>query len=196
MNGALRIAAVALLVVSCGPAEGVATMDDPALSMRLPADWKQLPAMSLRSQAEQGSAASTRAVKEMYDQLISEIDGQRVRLYATGPSGFDQWQATIIIEVTDAGSVNEQIDKAQKLATAFGTPTTSARTDVKLAIGQGVRLENTADPPASGGVAARGIDYVVQLADGRILWINTTAPAASTTFADTIDKAIGTIGRC
>jgi hypothetical protein len=64
---------------------------------------------------------------------------------------------------------------------------------VTLPIGNGVRLTHTADaPPRSEGqaVAARAIDYVIRLDDGRILWINSTAPESSTTFEGMVDWAV------
>jgi hypothetical protein len=168
-------------------------MDDPNLSMRLPAGWRALPITMLRSRAEQASAATTGAIREAYQQLILRVDANQVRVFASGPSGFDPWQGTLVIEVTDAPSVDEQIARVLKIETAFAEATTSERTAVTLAIGAGVRLEQTADPPGGQGVAARGINYVVQLDDGRIIWINSTGPAASKTFEDMIDGAVATI---
>jgi hypothetical protein len=178
---------------SAPAAHAVATMDDPNLSMRLPAGWRSLPVATLRSRAEQASAATTGAIKEEYEKLILRIDANQIRLYAAGPSGLNPWQGTLVIEVSAAKSVDEQIAWIGTLLTAFAKPKTSEQTEAKLAIGTGVRLEQTADPPAGQGVPARGINYVVKLGDGRIMWINSTGPEASMTFAGMIDGSVATI---
>ena len=170
-------------------------IDGTDLAIQLPPAWRATPVAALRSHAEQASAAATGAIKDAYEQLIRDIDANAVRLYAFGPTGVDPWQGTLVIQVTDAASIEDQIDRVMKLETAFAKPTTSVRTDVKLSVGSGVRLEQTAEPPGGQGVPARGINYVVELEDGRIMWISSTAPEASTTFAGMIDWAVTTMSR-
>jgi hypothetical protein len=173
--------------------DAVTTINDPDLSLRLPAGWRSLPLAMARSQAEQVSAVMTGAIKEAYEQLIVQIDANEVRLFAAGPTGVDPWQGTLVVEVTDVRSAEEQIARILKLQTAIAKATTSERSTVKLVIGSGVRLEQTAEAPSDQGVAARAINYVVELDDGRIMWINSTGPAASKTFAALIDGAVATI---
>jgi hypothetical protein len=146
----------------------------------------------LREQAVQGSSSTIAAIREVNEQLIRDIDSGAVRLVAFGPSGLPPWQGTMIIQVTNAASIEEQTSRITTLQARFSTPSSSEQSDIALPIGKGVRLSNTSDPPPGfdQAVAARGIDYVIKLDDGRILWINSTGPAASTTFAGMIDWAV------
>jgi hypothetical protein len=194
-TGVVPSLSTAQVPASALAADDVTTMEDPDLSMRLPASWRSLPVTTLRSRAEQASAATTGDIKEQYEQLILRIDANQIRLYAAGPSGLNPWQGTLVIEVTDAKSVDEQSVRIGKILTAFAKPKTSEQTEAKLAIGTGVRLEQTADPPGGQGVPARGINYVVKIGDGRIMWVNSTGPAASMTFAGMIDSTVATISR-
>jgi hypothetical protein len=168
-------------------------ISNPDLSIELPNDWLVVRIARLREQAVQGSSSTIAAVRMVNELLIRDIDSGAVRLFAFGPSGMPPWQATMMIQVTTAASIEEQTARITKLQTTFAKPSSSERTDVTLPVGNGVRLSNTADaPPGSEGqaVAARGIDYVIKLDDGRILWINSTAPEASTTFEGMIDWAV------
>jgi hypothetical protein len=194
-TGVVPSPSTAQVPASAPAADAVATMEDPDLSMRLPASWRSPPVATLRARAEQASAVTTGDIKEQYEQLILRIDANQIRLYAAGPSGLNPWQGTLVIEVTDAKSIDEQSARIGKLMTAFVKPKTSEQTEAMLAIGTGVRLEQTADPPAGQGVPARGINYIVKLDDGRIMWINSTGPEASMTFAGMIDSTVATISR-
>jgi hypothetical protein len=174
-----------------------AIFDDPDATIVLPEGWQTAPASELRKQVEQGAALGpSDAIKRAYQQLLTDIDAQWVRLFAFGPSGFAPWQGTLTIEVTDAKSIAAQIDRVTAIGAAFAKPKTSEQTKVTLPIGTGVRLEQTADPAEEfgpGAVAARGIHYVLELPDGRIMWFMSTGPEASTTFADMIDAAVATL---
>jgi hypothetical protein len=74
----------AQVLPSAPAADAVATMHDPNLSMRLPAGWRSLPVATLRSRAEQASAATTGAIKAEYEKLILRIDANQIRLYGPG----------------------------------------------------------------------------------------------------------------
>ena len=125
-----------------------ATFDDPDATIQLPDGWQTAPASELRKQVEQGVALGpSDAIKRAYQGLLTDIDADWVRLFAFGPSGFAPWQGTLTIEVTDAKSIEAQIDRVTALEAAFAKPKTSEETKVTLPIGSGVRLEQTADPP-------------------------------------------------
>jgi hypothetical protein len=171
----------------------VTEISDPDLSIELPNDWHAVSLDRLRERAVQGSSSTIADVRNANEQLIQDIDAGVVRLFAFGPSGAPPWQGTIIILVPTASSIEDVMARIAKLQAAFTKPTSSERSDVTLPIGKGVRLTQTADPPPGSdgqAVAARGIDYVIKLDDGRILWINSTAPEASTTFQGMIDWAV------
>ena len=171
----------------------VTNIDDPDLTIELPPDWLVVRVARLREQAVQGSTSTIDAVRKVNEQLIRDIDSNVVRLVAFGPSGAPPWQGTMIIQVTTAASIEEQTARIERLQATFATPSSSGRLDITLPIGKGVRLSNTSDPPPGSegqAVAGRGIDYVIKLDDGRILWINSTGPEASTTFAGMIDRAV------
>jgi hypothetical protein len=168
-------------------------ISNPDLSIELPNDWHAVSLDRLRERAVQGSSSTIADVRNANEQLIQDIDAGVVRLFAFGPSGAPPWQGTIIILVPTASSIEDVMARIAKLQAAFTKPTSSERSDVTLPIGKGVRLTQTADPPPGSdgqAVAARGIDYVIKLDDGRILWINSTAPEASTTFQGMIDWAV------
>jgi hypothetical protein len=173
-----------------------ATLDDPKLTIHLPPGWRTIPIPALRDVAVQQSAAASGPIKDLYTQVLADIDSGAVRLVADGPSGVDPWRATMIVQVTDAASVDAQMAVLKTRAGTFGKVTSSEQAPVSLSIGTGERREGTSKPPAGltgQSTAARAIDFVVKLDDGRILWINSTAPEASTTFVDAIDLAVGTI---
>ena len=176
----------------------VATIDDPALTMRLPSGWHTTPVALLRAQVEQLSLSGGPVLGEIYKAALADIDAGAVRLFASGPSGFNPWQASMVIEVKKAVTVDVQIAAIKANALRVSPPTTSDQTSVTLSIGAAERLSETADPPVGArglAVAAHAIDYVVQLDDGRILWINTTGPEASLTFAAMVDAAVASLTR-
>jgi hypothetical protein len=174
----------------------VATIDDPSLTMTLPANWQRFPVATFRAEAEQQAATAPEPIKGLYADALADIDAGAMRLIASGPSGFDPWQATMLVEVTNVSSIEAQITEIKRRSATIGKPTTSEQTQMTLSIGVAERLTETADPPAGlTGLStpARGLNYVVKLADGRILWINASGPAASSTFADMIDATVETI---
>jgi hypothetical protein len=177
---------------SPGPA-AVATIDDPGLSLRLPPGWQPLPISAIRGELEQAKAVAAPAARAAYAGVIGLVDAGEIRGGGIGPSGFGGWQGTILYAVSPAASIDAEIALVEPLQVAVVEPTTRERTDVRLAVGRAVRIETTADPqPAasSGSVAARGVEYFVDLGHGRIFWLTATGPADSPTFAALIDDAM------
>jgi hypothetical protein len=176
----------------------VARIEDPDLSINLPPQWRTQPISELRSGIEQQAAASSGVLHDIYLRLLADIDAGAMRLFAFGPSGFENWPASLLIEVTDAPSVEAQIAAIKARWAKVGKPTSSDRRTVTLRMGSMERLSQTAGPPvgATGPTSAsRTIDYVTQLDDGRILWVTSSGPEASAIFPDLIDIAVVTLGR-
>jgi hypothetical protein len=176
----------------------IATIADPSLTLHLPPGWRTTPIGLVRDQVVQLSTSADPVTSELYTRFLADIDADAVRLFASGPSGLNPWQGTLIVEVTKAETVDAQIDAIKATALLVAPPTSSERTSIDLSIGPAERLSQTAEPRASAqglAVAAHGIDYVVPLQDGRMLWINTTGPAASLTFTDMVDTAVATLAR-
>jgi len=170
------------------------------LTLRLPTGWAAVPVSTLRTVAEAYAKASSvpEQGRRAYTEVIDRIDAGQVRLYAIGPSGFGPWQSTMIGEVIDGASLESQIEVVRVRQASVASPTSTERSEVDLPIGHAVRVMKTADPPVGvgpGAVPARSIDYFVALDDGRILWLNSTGPVASTTFEAMIDEAIATLRR-
>ena len=175
----------------------VARIEDPDLSINLPPQWRTQPIPELRSGIEQQAAASSGVIHDISVRLLADIDAGEVRLFASGPSGFENWQASLFIEVTDAPSVEAQIAAIKARWAKVGKPTSSDRRTVTLRMGSMERLSQTADPPV--GVTgpafpSRTLDYVTELDDGRILWVTSTGPETSAIFANLIDFAVATLG--
>jgi hypothetical protein len=91
------------------------------------------------------------------------------------------------------------VNPVQPLQFALVEPGTRERSDVRLTIGRDVRIERTADPQPGAGsgsvAAARGVDYFVDLGQGRIFWLTSTGPADSPTFADLIEETMSSLVR-
>jgi hypothetical protein len=182
---------------SPGPAATV-TIDDPDLTLLLPPAWLPLSVSAVRAEVEHVMAVATPAMRASYAGLIGMIDAGEIRGGGIGPSGFEPWQGTIVYAVSPAASIDAEIARVESLQLADGKPTTRERSDVRLAVGHAVRIEVTVDPPkgaAAGSVAARGIEYFVDLGHGRIFWLTATGPAASATFADLIDGTLASLAR-
>jgi hypothetical protein len=176
----------------------VARIEDPDLSINLPPQWRTQPISELRSGIEQQAAASSGVLHDIYLRLLADIDAGAMRLFAFGPSGFENWPASLLIEVTDAPSVEAQIVAIKARWAKVGKPTSSDRRTVTLRMGSMERLSQTAGPPVGvtgPTLASRTIDYVAKLDDGRILWVTSTGPETSPIFADLIDIAVATLGR-
>ena len=141
------------------------------------------------------SAAPAEA-KVATEELLRQLASGEVRAAAVGPSGFAPWQATIVVEVTPAASLDALIEKNVRNQNPTASPLTNERSVVDLPIGAATRLEITAAPPKSVvGVPARGISYYVDLTDGRVLWFAATGPADSRTFAAIIDATAASLTR-
>jgi hypothetical protein len=175
----------------------VAKMEDPDLSINLPPQWRTQPIPELRSGIERQAAASSGVLHDIYLQLLADIDAGDVRLFASGPAGFKNWQANLFIEVTDAPSVEAQIAAIKARWEKVARPTSSDQRTVTLRMGSMERLSQTADPPVGvtgPTLGSRTIDYVTELDDGRVLWVTSTGPEASAMFPDLIDIAVATLG--
>jgi hypothetical protein len=182
---------------SPGPA-AVVTIDDPDLRLLLPPSWLPLSVSAIRGELEQAKAVAAPATRAAYTQVIGLVDAGEIRGGGIGPSGFEGWQGTILYAVSSAASIEAEIALVQPLQDAVVAPTTRERSDVGLAVGRAVRIETTADPPSgagSGSVAARGVEYFVDLGDGRIFWLTATGPADSPTFAGLIDETMASLAR-
>jgi hypothetical protein len=191
-------APVASALVGPSPvAVAVVDVVDPDLELRLPPGWVALTAEELRAQIELARANAPEGFADLDDELLREIADGELRAGASGSSGSEPWQATLLVEVTPADSVEAQIDRNARAQPPSIKPKATLRTVVATPLGDGVRVMVTADPPAGaiGAVAARSITFYVDLGDGRILWINATAPEASTTFEALMDQLIAGVRR-
>ena len=178
-----------------GPA--VVDIVDPDLEVPLPPGWTVLTPKDLRAQAELAKANAPEGFAALYDEVLREIDEGELRAGGSGPAGYEPWMATLYVEVTPGDSVDAQIDRNARAQPPLIKPTATLRTAVATPLGDGVRVMVTADPPAGaiGAVAARSIAFYVDLGDGRVLWIEATAPEASTTFEALMDKLIAGLRR-
>jgi hypothetical protein len=176
----------------------VVLIDDPDLSLNLPPGWRSMAVDEIRAQVDDQMAVATPSAKASYTEILRQIDAGDVRAGAIGPSGFRPWQGTMVIEVTTAESLEAQIEASMRLQTAFSSPRSTIRTNVTLPAGPAMRIMVVADPPPGQeglAIPARGIAYFLDLGDGRIFWLTTTGPEASTTFEALIDGALATLMR-
>ena len=186
------------LITSPAPL-AIVTLENPGLKLQLPRAWRALSSADLRDQIEQSASGASPASKAVYEDLLRQVDAGEIRGGGIGPSGFDGWQGTMLIAVTPAESIDEQIERVRAQQTAFGLPSSTQRRTVTLPIGEAVRIMDTADPPrdtVGQAVAARGIAYYIDLGDGRIFWMTATGPQDSPTFEAMIDASMATFSRC
>ena len=127
---------------------------------------------------------------------LAAIDSGAVRLVAMGPSGFEPWTGSLILEV-DRGdpSLEFALARVKSLLSASGPPTFEQR-HITLSLGEGERIASTrALPPdaPAGSIPARAIVYVIRLADGRTLLVEASGPEAAQGFESMIDASVMTI---
>ena len=176
-------------------ADQLATIDDPDLTFELPTGWRVVPLPAFLKQEQQASALATGPIKQLSDQIVAEIQSNALRLVAMGPSGLPPWTGSILLEVTDAATVEDQVTRIQTRASIFGAPLTTERSEVATPLGQAVRLSILSPPlpPPAKSAAARSLNWVIRLEDGRVLWFNAAGPQASQTFEAMIEAAVATL---
>jgi hypothetical protein len=180
------------------PTISTVAIADPPLILNLPSGWTELPVESYRTLIENTVAAHPSFVDRAgLVAHLADLDAGLVRLVLIGPSGSPPWTPTLVIEVDHpAASLDAAVARIDRRFTAFGGIGSTERSAVTLAAGQGIRragVHPLPSPAPSGSVPAQSIEYIVQLADGRVLWLFATAPAASLTFPGTVHTAAITL---
>jgi hypothetical protein len=174
-----------------------ARMTDPDLTLTLPIGWATLPIDAYRRLIVSTRDVAPAKVKALFTQHGKDIDAGAVRLVASGPAGFGPWIGSILFEV-DAGdrSLEAALARIEKVSGAAGPTTAVEQRHISFAFGEAERIMTTralAPDAPKGSVPARGILYVIRLADGRTLWIDATGPEAAQGFDTFIDASVMTL---
>lgn len=170
-----------------------ATMDDPDLVMTLPVGWYVVSVATFRTQVQTMMAQATGPTREVMQAGLADIDSGAVRLVSAGPTGFVVWTGSLFIQVNPRDpSLDAAVARVVKRSAIVVQPTNVEQHQVSLAIGVGIRHTEILGVPedVEGGVASHVIDYLVQLPDGRTLWVSATGPRDATGFDALIDPAV------
>jgi hypothetical protein len=172
------------------------TIDDLRLTMRLPAGWQEGSVDDLQRSVEALIANADNKTKAALQSGLDDLKAGRMKLYAFGPSGYQDWMGTMGVQLLTDPSKQAAADRIETRDRTQVTGLRSERRIVDLGIGPAIRLDESAPVPAemqATAIPSHGITYFLQLDDGRIVGISASGPQASVAFPALIDGSVASI---
>ncbi|HEY7969113.1 MAG TPA: hypothetical protein VID95_03905, partial [Candidatus Limnocylindrales bacterium] len=145
------------------------TIDDLHLTMRLPAGWQEGSIDDLRRSVEALIANADNKTKAALQASLADLKAGRMKLYAFGPSGYQDWRGSMGLLVLTDASKQAAADRIETRDRTQVTGLRSERRIVDLEIGPAIRLDESAPVPAemqATAIPSHSITYFVQLDDG------------------------------
>jgi hypothetical protein len=161
-----------------------ARIQNPDLSITLPQGWWLDPAEAVEADRQRILTSTTGEANAIVRELVAKFaNSETFRLHASGPSGIQNVNDTLGIDVT-TGTVEERMALESRLVGLIGTAPTIDKAAVRTRVGDGTRFDIVSAPPPdrSGAIASRTVVYALRLADGRLLWLVALGPRDSLTF--------------